>query len=126
MRSLRLTAAAALAVLFVAGPAAAEGDAAKGEKVFLRCKACHTVEKGGANKVGPNLHGLWGRKAGSVEGFKYSPALSAANFEWTPEALDQWLAKPKEFLPGNRMAFAGIPKPEERADLIAYLHKATE
>ncbi|HYC03612.1 MAG TPA: cytochrome c family protein [Azospirillaceae bacterium] len=123
---MKSAAIAALAVLMISGAAAAqEGDPAKGEKVYLRCKACHTVEAGGANKVGPNLHNLFGRKTAAAEGFKYSEALKNANFAWTPEQLDKWLAKPSEFLPGNRMAFAGIPKPEDRADLLAYLKQAT-
>ncbi|WP_193552303.1 c-type cytochrome [Oleisolibacter albus] len=125
---MRLFAAAAgLALALVATAAVAEdGDAAKGEKVFARCKACHTIEKGGPNKVGPNLHGLFGRHTAAVEGFKYSDALKGANFEWTPDKLDQWLTKPQAFLPGNKMAFPGVPNAQDRADLIAYLHKASE
>jgi len=115
----------ALALALCAAPVLAQ-DAAKGEKVFARCKACHTVEAGGPNKIGPNLHGLFGRPAAAVEGFKYSDALKNSGITWTPEQLDEWLANPKKFLPGNRMAFAGIPKPQDRADLIAYLQQASQ
>ncbi|WP_114394072.1 c-type cytochrome [Oleisolibacter albus] len=125
-RSLLFAGLLAAATLTGHAAVAEDGDAAKGEKVFARCKACHTIEKGGPNKVGPNLHGLFGRHTAAVEGFKYSDALKGANFEWTPDKLDQWLTKPQAFLPGNKMAFPGVPNAQDRADLIAYLHKASE
>lgn len=110
------------AVLLAAVPALAQaaGDPAAGEKVFNQCKACHTLEAG-KNRVGPSLHGVVGRKAGSVEGFAYSPAMKAYAQDWTPENLDKYLADPKAAVPGNKMAFAGLKKPEDRANVIAYL-----
>lgn len=100
-------------------------DLDKGRVLFLQCRACHGLEQGGANKVGPNLYGIFGQKAGTVAGFAYSEALSAADIVWSAEALDDWLARPSDFLPGNRMVFAGIRKPEDRANLIAYLKRET-
>lgn len=105
--------------------ALAEGDAAAGEKVFRKCKACHTLEAG-KNKVGPSLHGLFGRKAGSVEGFKYSDAMKESGITWDAETLNQYLTKPKDMVPGTRMAFPGLKKEEDRANLIAYLQEATQ
>lgn len=96
------------------------GDAAAGEKVFDQCKACHTVEAG-KNRIGPSLHGVVGRKAGAVEGFNYSPALKGSNLTWDAATLDKYLADPKGFIPGNKMAFAGLKKSEDRANVIAYL-----
>lgn len=120
--SFRIATLAGLAgLMLAAGPAAAEGDAAKGEKIFARCKACHTIEAGGPNRVGPNLHGVYGREAGKAEGFKYSNAMAESGVVWTPENLDTYLTAPAKFIKGNRMAFAGLAKPEERADIIAYL-----
>ncbi len=101
----------------------AEGDPAKGKKVFNKCKACHFVDKE-KNKVGPYLKGVVGRKAAAVEGFKYSKAMQAKAAEglvWTEENLDKYLAAPKKFIPGNKMAFAGLKKAEDRANVIAYL-----
>lgn len=115
-------AALAAAVLFAA-PAHAEGDAAKGEKVFAKCKACHEVEKG-VNKVGPTLKGVVGRKAGSVAEYKYSEAMLAKGAEglvWDDANIASYLADPKGFVPKNKMAFAGLKKPEDVADVIAYL-----
>lgn len=96
------------------------GDPAAGEKVFTQCKACHTVQAG-QNRVGPSLFGVVGRKAGTVEGFNYSPAMKDWGMMWTPENLDKYLTDPKGTIPGNKMAFAGLKKPEDRANVIAYL-----
>jgi cytochrome c len=115
--------AALAAAVLLAAPAHAEGDAAKGEKVFAKCKACHEVEKG-VNKVGPTLKGVVGRAAGSVEGFKYSEAMAAKGAEglvWDDANIASYLADPKGFVPKNKMAFPGLKKPEEVADVIAYL-----
>ena len=104
----------------------AKADPDKGKVLFLQCRACHGTEQGGANKVGPNLHGVFGRQAGKAPGFAYSEAVTGASIVWSPETLDQWLMRPSEFLPGNRMVFVGIPKPEDRANLIAYLQRETK
>jgi cytochrome c len=96
-------------------------DYARGRRTFKLCQSCHVVEAGGGNLVGPNLNDLFGRTAGTVAGFDYSAALAGAGFAWSPEKLDEWLAGPNTFLPGNRMSFAGVRKPEDRAAVIAYL-----
>lgn len=101
---------------------AAAGDPAAGAKIFNQCKACHTLEEG-KHRVGPSLHGVVGRKAGGAEGFKYSDAMLKSGIEWTPENLDKYLADPRGFIPGNKMAFAGVKKPEDRQNVIAYLQK---
>ena len=101
-------------------------DLENGEKVFKKCKVCHTEEAGGKNKVGPNLHGLFGRTAGTVEGFKYSDAMTESGIVWSEETLDAYLAKPKEYIPKNKMAFAGIKDEQDRVDLIAYLKEVTQ
>jgi cytochrome c len=116
-------AAAAPPADFPALLAAADPD--KGQVLFLQCRACHSLEAGGANKVGPNLHGVFGRKAGLAPGFAYSDVLTQSTIVWSPENLDHWLTRPSEFLPGNRMVFVGIRKPEDRANLIAYLQRET-
>lgn len=119
--------AAAMAVLAVAGftgSALAEGDAAAGEKVFKKCKACHAVGDGAKNKVGPLLNGIVGNEIAAIEGYKYSKAFLAKKDEglvWTEENLDAFLTKPKEFIPKTKMSFAGLKKEQQRADLIAYL-----
>lgn len=89
------------------------------------CKACHSLESGGPNMIGPALYGFFGRGVGDQAGFSYSPALLDADFVWTPRALDAWLGQPGRFLPGNNMTFAGILKQQDRDDLIAYLLDAT-
>lgn len=102
----------------------AGADKEWGERLAMQCRGCHTLEKNGAALMGPTLYGVFGRDAGSVAGFDYSPTLASATFVWTPAALDAWLAAPSRFLPGNRMAFAGIQDAADRNALIAYLLQA--
>jgi cytochrome c2 len=110
----------------VAGSAArADGDAARGEKRFEECATCHTTERG-VNNVGPSLFGLFGRKAGEIADFRYSPAMKRSGITWSPQAVDTFIADPQKEVPGNRMPFAGMPDAGDRADLIAYLEKATK
>ena len=97
----------------------------RGEKQAQICKACHSLNDGGPNMIGPALHGFFGTEVGSRGGFEYSAVMRNADFVWTPEALNAWLAQPGRFLPGNRMTFAGVLKQEDRDDLIAYLLAAT-
>jgi cytochrome c len=104
----------------VAGLMAA-ADAAKGETVFKKCAACHKLD--GANAVGPHLDAVVGRPVASVEGFAYSDGMHAHGGDWTPEALFAFLEDPKGVVPGTKMAFAGLPKPEDRANVIAYLEQ---
>ena len=101
------------------------GDAAKGEKVYRKCKACHALEPG-KNKIGPTMHGVFGRTAGSVEGFKYSKAMKESGIVWDETTIAAYLADPKGYIPKNRMAFAGLKKEKDRDDLIAYLKEATQ
>jgi cytochrome c len=112
-------------LLAAAGAARADGDAARGEKRFEECATCHTLERG-VNNVGPSLFGLFDRKAGEIADFRYSPALKKSGITWSPQALDTFIADPQKEVPGNRMPFAGMPDAGDRADLIAYLQKATK
>lgn len=96
------------------------GDAAKGQKVFAKCMACHSIKEG-ENRVGPSLHGIIGRTAGSVAGFNYSAANKSSGKTWDKETLFAYLEAPQKFIPGTKMAFAGLPTAQDRADVIAYL-----
>ena len=99
----------------------AEADPAEGQKVAKKCMTCHTFEQGGANKIGPNLYGLIGRDIASVSGFGYSGALTEKPGEWNFDSISHFVENPKSFAPGTKMAFAGVKKADERADLLAYI-----
>lgn len=120
MRVMMGTVAAAVAVLFGGQAPALAADAANGQKLFRQCQACHVADKE-QNRVGPHLVGIIGRPAGQVDGFKYSEAMAESGLVWDAETLGQYLADPKTFIPGNRMTFPGLRKPEDIADVIAYL-----
>ncbi len=100
-------------------------DLENGRKKFALCRSCHTLPEGGPNMTGPNLHGVFGRQIGTGADYKYSDAAKNAGFIWDAGKLDAWLAAPKTFLPGNKMAFMGVKDPKDRADLIAYLKVET-
>mgnify|MGYP001581853608 CR=1 FL=1 len=97
------------------------GDATNGAKVFKKCAACHSVDASAGHKIGPNLNGVVGRDIGKAAGFSYSAPMAAHGGAWGDQELSDYLAAPKEYVPGNKMAFAGLKKPQDRADLIAYL-----
>jgi cytochrome c2 len=101
-----------------------QGDAARGERLFNRCKACHTLSEG-PRKMGPHLQCLIGRTAGAVEGYRYSDAMIAAQFQWDRDTLEAYLRAPNNLVPGTRMSFAGIHNDQQLDDLVAYLEVAT-
>ena len=106
--------------LISAGSALA-ADVEAGKKVFRKCKACHTLKAGGKSAIGPNLYGVVGREAAAVDGFKYSKAMKESGLVWDEANLTGYLTKPKEFLPGNKMPFPGLKKPEQIENVIAYI-----
>jgi cytochrome c len=123
MRRLPMLLAPALLLLSSPAPAA---DVAAGQVVFNRCKICHAVEAGKPSPVGPNLHGVFGRKAGTLEGFNYSEAMKQSGVTWDDDTLRKYLRNPREFIPGDRMAFPGLKDETELDNLLAYLHQATQ
>jgi len=110
------------AAMFLGGPAAADGDAARGRQIYERCQGCHSIDR---NRAGPRHRGLFGRRAGTVPGFEYSDAMRRSGIVWSAATLDRFLAAPLKFVPGTAMGFDGVKDPRERADLIAYLKRAT-
>ncbi|HEV2554116.1 MAG TPA: cytochrome c family protein [Bosea sp. (in: a-proteobacteria)] len=105
----------------------AKADVARGEKAMGACKACHTFEKGGANKIGPHLYDVYARNKGAVDGFAYSAAMKAKSGEkWEAEQLDGFLKNPKAYMPGTIMAYAGVGRPDTRADMVAYLNSLAD
>lgn len=112
---------AVLTLALASSTALAQDKAKQGETIFKRtCAACHTVEPG-KNRIGPSLAGVVGRKAGTAQGFKYSDAMAKSGITWNDETLDKYLTDPKGLVPGNKMAFAGLKKEDERKDVISYL-----
>lgn len=101
-------------------------DEALAAKAWTKCAACHSMTPQETGKLGPNLHGVIGRKAGSLEQFVFSPALSRADFQWTPEMLDAFLANPQKTVPNNRMPFAGLPNVKERTALVCTLVQSAQ
>jgi cytochrome c len=121
------TAAAAPAELAPIGPLLAKANIEAGKAIYMKqCFTCHTIDKGGANKVGPNQWDVVGRKKASHEGFSYSSALQAKGGEWTYEDLNHMIFKPSAYVKGTKMAFVGIPKEQDRADLIAYMRSMSD
>lgn len=119
---IRLTIACAAALAAAgASPAYAAGDPAKGKAVFAQCAACHKADGSGRSTIGPNLWGVVGRKSGTLPGYAYSPAMKAAGRVWNDAALDAYLAAPMKAVPGNKMPFAGLANPADRASVVAYL-----
>ncbi|RXV59295.1 cytochrome c family protein [Roseovarius sp. A46] len=121
MTRLPITTTLLLATLSFGAEPAMAGDAAAGEKVFNKCKACHQVGEKAKNRVGPVLNGVVGRAAGTAEGFRYSDAMSESGLVWDEAALATFLADPKATVPGNKMAFPGLRKDEEITNVIAFL-----
>lgn len=103
----------------------AKADLKRGQTMYFQCRACHSLKEGEPHKVGPNLHGVFGAKAGLAPGFTYSEAMANSEVVWTVAAMDEWLARPSKFMPGNRMVFVGVKDAVDRANLIAYVMQET-
>jgi len=119
-KRLGLLIAALGAEIILAGPAGAQAPV-RGRILFLRCASCHDISSGPSPKIGPNLKDVVGRRAGSLPGYSYSPAMKAQTFVWDPQHLDLWLTNPSALVPGTAMAFAGLPSETDRQAVIAYL-----
>lgn len=111
---------------YLADPKFAGADVSRGQLLSFACAACHTFGAAGGTLIGPNLHGVFGRRAASVAGFDYSPALASSGLVWTPVSLEAWLNEPASFVAGTKMAFTGYRSPDDRRDLIVYLLHATQ
>ena len=117
--------AISLAVGAIAAAPGLAADAGRGEQLFVECASCHTLEMG-VHNVGPSIAGLFKRKAGGFDDYRYSPAMKRSNITWTAEELDKFIADPQMIVPANRMPYAGMTNASDRADLIAYLQKAAQ
>lgn len=125
LKTLTISTGLATLALLTGSEAFADGDADQGAKIFRRCQACHSVVEG-QNRVGPSLHNIMGREAGSLDGFtRYSAAMKESGVVWDEAAIDSYLADPKGFIPGNAMAFPGLAKEDNREDVIAFLKRAS-
>ena len=122
--SARIIAGLLVAFSLSTAPAVAS-DADKGKKVYNKCKACHAL-KAGKKKVGPSLHGIMGKEAAKMKGFKYSKAMKKSGVTWDEATLDKFLTKPKKFMKGTKMSFAGLKKEADRANVIAYIMEAAK
>ena len=109
--------------VMAATTALADGDPAKGKQIFNKCMVCHSIQAG-VNKIGPSLHGVVGRKAGTLAGYEYTDAMKNSGFTWDEATLDKYLTNPRKVVPGTRMVFVGLPKEQDRLDVIAYLKQA--
>jgi cytochrome c len=108
-------------LVLTASSARAAGDPEKGAKIFGRCAACHSVQEGNPNKVGPGLFGIIGRKVASLSGYMYSAAMESADFVWTEDKLISFLEHPQQVLPGTKMPFSGLPSVDDASNIVAYL-----
>jgi cytochrome c len=115
-----------LTVLLAPSPGAVAADAEAGKVEFNKCKICHAVEAGKPSTVGPNLHGMFGRKAGVSDNYAYSEAMKNSGIVWDDDTLAKYLRAPRELVPGGKMAFPGIKDDEQLANLLAYLHQAAQ
>jgi cytochrome c len=111
------------ALLTTATAARADGDPTKGKQIFNKCMVCHSIQAG-VNKIGPSLHGVVGRKAGTVADYSYTDAMKNSGLTWDEATLNKYLTNPRKLVPGTRMIFVGLPKEPDRLDVIAYLKKA--
>ena len=126
---MKIWAGAAVVVIvgFTTQASAQSGDPARGQRVFnQQCRACHTLEKGGAQAIGPNLHGVFGRKAGTAEGFAFSEAMVKSGIVWDEATMAEYNRDPKGKVPGTKMVFNGVKQQGQLDDLVAYLKQATQ